>query len=117
MRLVEITMINALIAAFGAFLGASVSTFFTYRLTVKQKKLERYKKRLIQAYRDIASFHRLEEKYADLLSTKLPSQNKTSYAWKLEMRKQARVLGLRTPSNYATAKQAETSIEALTKET
>jgi hypothetical protein len=47
------TLLVALIAGGSAIFGGAVTGAFTYLASVRQRETERYKRRLIQCYRDI----------------------------------------------------------------
>lgn len=103
-------IIIACIAAGAALLGSLGTCAFSYLITIKHKKISRYKHRLIQAYEDIAAFHRLEEAYTQKLTT---TQGSTAEAWKRNTRKLQASAGFRTPSKEATARNAEQQITGL----
>jgi hypothetical protein len=67
------TLTIALLAGGFAIVGSAVTGWFTYMSAVKQREADRYKRRLVQAYKDIASFHRLEERYTKALETESKS--------------------------------------------
>lgn len=103
------TLTIALVAGGFAIIGSAVTGWFTYISTVKQREADRYKRRLIQAYKDIASFHRLEERYIKVLETEL----KSAESWKREVRKSQRDAGFSSPSDEATLRQSERRLEEL----
>lgn len=103
------SLILALVAGGFAILGSLVTGLFTYISAVKQRETERYKRRLVQAYKDIASFHRLEERYTKMLETK----EKSAESWKRELRKRQRDEGFNSPSDEATAQRFEQRIAEL----
>mgnify|MGYP006196984843 CR=1 FL=1 len=92
-----------------AIIGSLVTGWFTYISAAKQKEAELYKRRLVQAYRDIASFHRLEDRYTKALET----ASKTAESWKREVRKKQRDEGFNSPSEDATAQKAEQRLSEL----
>ena len=99
----------ALVAGGFAIVGSAVTGWFTYISAVKQKEADRYKRRLVQAYKDIASFHRLEERYTKALET----ASKGAESWKREVRKKQRDDGFNSPSDEATAQKAEQRMSEL----
>ncbi|PPE74926.1 hypothetical protein C3942_04410 [Solimonas fluminis] len=99
----------ALVAGGFAVLGSLVTGWFTYITSVKQEQSERYKRRLLQAYADIAAFHRLEERYTRALET----EDRSAESWKREMRRRLRDEGFGSPSEEATAQKAEQRIAEL----
>ncbi len=99
----------ALVAGGFAIIGSIVTGLFTYISATKQKEADRYKQRLVQAYRDIASFHRLEERYTKALET----TSKSAESWKREVRKNQRDEGFNSPSEDATAQKAEQRLSEL----
>lgn len=96
----------ALVAGGFAVLGSLVTGWFTYISAVKQRQTERYKRKLLQAYADVAAFHRLEERYTRALET----EGKSAEAWKREMRRRLREDGFSSPSDEATVQKAEQRI-------
>lgn len=100
----------ALIASGSAIVGSLVTGWFTYFAAVRQREAERYKHRLVQAYKDIASFHRLEERYTQSLQT----ESKSADAWKREVRKKQRDDGFESPSEDATAQKSLQRLTELT---
>jgi hypothetical protein len=103
------TLFAALIAGSSAVLGSLVTGLFLYFAATRQREAERLKRKLIQAYMDVASFHRLEERYIKALETK----EKTANAYKLGVRKKMRAEGLASPSKNATALNCEREIRKL----
>jgi hypothetical protein len=99
----------ALIAGGFAILGSLVTGWFTYASSASQKDLQRYKRRLVQAYQDIAAFHRLEERYTSALST----TEKSADVWKREIRKALRDDNYSSPSEDATVTKAEGRLKDL----
>lgn len=99
----------ALVAGGFAILGSAVTGWFTYISAVKQRETERYKRRLLQTYRDIAAFHLLEERYTKALET----ESKSAASWKREVRKTQRDEGFGSPSDDATAQKSEQRIAEL----
>lgn len=99
----------ALVAAGSVVLGSMVTGWFTYISAVRARDAERYKRRLVQAYSDIAAFHRLEERYTKALG----SESRTAESWKREIRKKLRDEGAGSPSEEATAQRAEQRIAEL----
>ena len=97
------SVLLALVSSGSAIAGSLVTGWFTYRAAVRQRETARYKRRLVQAYKDIASFHRLEERYLQALQ----SDVKSAAAWKLEVRKTQRDAGFDSPSEDATAQTCE----------
>lgn len=100
------TLTLGLVAA-GSVLGGSIVTgWFTLRASVNQREALRNKRRLIQALRDVAAFHRLEERYTKALA----SEQKSPESWKREVRRQQFEDNLSTPSEDGTARKAEQRI-------
>jgi len=102
-------LILALVAGGSAVLGGAVTGMFAYVAAVKQRETEQLRRRLIQAYRDIAAFHQLEDRYTKALA----SESHTADAWKREIRKGQREDGLDSPSPEATALRSEQRIAQL----
>jgi len=96
----------AIVAGGFAVLGSITTGAFTYLAAVKQREADTYKRRLLQTYRDIAAFHRLEERYTKALA----SESKSAESWKRETRKLLRDEGFASPSDEATAQRAEQRI-------
>lgn len=90
-------------------LASGLTGWFTLVASNKQRKLDSFKNRLKQAYRDIAAYHRLEERYTD----ELAKNHKTSTAWKREFRKNLRDDGFSSPSEDATSQIAEQRLKEL----
>jgi hypothetical protein len=103
------TMLVAVIAAGAAILGGLVTGIFTYAASVRQREAERYKRRLLQAYKDIVAFYRLEERYTEALRT----ETRSADAIKREMRKALRDAGMDSPSDEATPQQCERRAQEL----
>jgi hypothetical protein len=99
----------AVIAGGFCILGSMVTGFFTFFSSVKTKETELYKRRLIRTYNDIIAFHKLEEKYIQVLAT----EEKSAQAWKREIRKALREEGCDSPSKDATALEAERRLKEL----
>ena len=95
------TLLVAAIAAAAAILGGLVTGAFTYAAAVRQRETERYKRRLVQAYKDITAFYLLEELYTAELST----PDRTPEAVKRDFRKTLRATGADSPSDEATPQQ------------
>ena len=98
----QIEYFTALLPGGCAIAGSAITGWFTYSATASQNKSERYKRELIRAYKDIAAFHRLEERYTQALS----SDAKTAESWKREVRKSLRLDRFDTPSDGASANGA-----------
>lgn len=103
------TILVASIAAGAAILGGAVTGGFTYVTSVRQRETERYKRRLLQCYRDIIAFYRLEEIYIQLLATEDRSPNSI----KLEARKKLRETGIDSPSEEATPQKCDRHMQDL----
>lgn len=103
------TMYVAIIAAGAAILGSLVTGIFTYTASVRQREAERYKRRLLQAYKDIVAFYRLEELYTQALA----SGSRSAEAIKREARKKLREAGVESPSEEATPQQCERRAQEL----
>lgn len=103
------TMLIAIIAAGAAILGGLVTGIFAYAASVRQRETERYKRRLVQAYKDIVAFYRLEEQYTQALS----NENRSAEAIKRETRKKLRESGVESPSDEATPQQCERRAQEL----
>jgi hypothetical protein len=76
---------------------------------VRQREAERHKRRLLQAYKDIVSFYRLEELYIKALTT----ESRSTEAIKRETRKKLRESGIDSPSEEATPQQCERRTQEL----
>jgi hypothetical protein len=102
------------IAVGGAFtlLGSVVTGWFTYRAAVRSRESERYKRQLIQAYKDIAAFHRLEERYTNALEA-VESPQRSAEAWKRDIRRQQAEEQFSTPSEDATWRKSEQRVSEL----
>jgi hypothetical protein len=103
------TLLVAVIAAAAAILGGAVTGGFTYIASVRQRETERYKRRLIQCYRDIIAFYRLEELYIQKLAT----DDRSANSIKLEMRRTLRESGTESPSEDATPQKCERGMQEL----
>ena len=103
------TLTIALVAGGFAIIGSVVTGWFTYISAVKQREADHYKRRLVQAYKDIASFHRLEERYTKALET----ASKSAESWKREVRKNQRDENFATPSDDATSQRSEQRLSEL----
>lgn len=103
------TLAIALVAGGCTIVGGAVTGWFTYLSAAKQRETERNKRRLIQAYKDVASFHRLEERY----TAELQTDTKSAEAWKREIRKKLRDEGFNSPSDDATAQKSDKRIAEL----
>lgn len=103
------TLLVAIIAAGAAIFGGLVTGIFTYVTSVRQREAERYKRRLVQAYKDIVSFYRLEELYIKALAT----ESQSIEAIKRETRKKLRDSGIDSPSEDATPQQCERRTQEL----
>jgi N-methylhydantoinase A/oxoprolinase/acetone carboxylase beta subunit len=103
------TLLVALIAGGSAIFGGAVTGAFTYLASVRQRETERYKRRLIQCYRDIIAFYHLEELYIQKLATVDRSTNSI----KLEMRRTLREAGNESPSEDATPQKCERRMQEL----
>jgi len=101
------TILGVLIAGFFTLIGSIGTTFVNHYITVDKKKEERLKKNLIQAYKDISAYHRLELMYCCDLS----NENKSSEAIKRDYRRRLRIAGHDSPSQEATLLVAEKRIE------
>ncbi len=99
----------AIIAAGAAILGSLITGIITYATSVRQREAERYKRRLIQAYRDIVAFYRLEEQYTQALE----NPSRSAEAIKREARKKLRESGIASPSEDATPQQCERRIQEM----
>jgi hypothetical protein len=105
------SLLSVLVGGGLAIVGSAVTGFLTYVATVRQRETESYKHRLIQAYGDIAAFHRLEERYVQKLAAAMPST--TAESWKRNVRREQRRADVLTPSPDATAQKAEQYIQKL----
>ncbi|MGB7420810.1 MAG: hypothetical protein WA917_02910 [Comamonas sp.] len=99
----------AIVAGVSAIAGSAITGWFTYLSAVRQREAERYKRRLLRTYKDIAAFHRLEERYTNALAT----ESKSAESWKREMRRLQSAENFATPSEDATARKAEQHISEL----
>jgi ribulose kinase len=104
------SLLLALVAGGSAVFGSLVTGWFTYISAVKQRKADRYKRQLTQTYKDIAAYHRLEERYTKALET----ADRSAESWKKATRKLLRDEGHQSPSNDATAARAEQRLAELT---
>jgi putative intracellular protease/amidase len=102
-------MYLAVIAAGSAILASAVTGFFIYFTAVRQREADRYKRRLLQTYKDIIAFYRLEEQYTQALAV----ETKSAEAVKREIRKKLRELGVDSPSEDATPQQCDRRIKEL----
>jgi hypothetical protein len=73
----------ALVASVSAIIGSVVTGWFTYIAAVNQRETEQYKRRLRRADKNIAAFHRLEERYTQALQSE--NKSKCARAWTLEL--------------------------------
>ena len=96
-------MLVAVIAAGAAILGSLITGIITFATSVRQRESERYKRRLLQAYKDVVAFYRLEEQYTQALAT----DNRSAEAIKRETRRKLRESGVESPSEEATPQQCE----------
>jgi hypothetical protein len=94
-----------------ALLGSLITGLITFYTAARLRDAERNKRSLIRVYRDIAAFHRLEERYAEVLAQ--ASDSHTAEAWKREVRRKLRDQGFASPTDKATAHFAEARIEEL----
>jgi len=92
-------------------LGSLITGLITFYTAARLRDSERNKRSLVRAYRDIAAFHRLEERYAEELAQ--ASTSHTADAWKKLLRRKLRDQGFASPTNKATAHYAEAQIEEL----
>ena len=97
---------RSLVAAAAALLGSLITGALTYAAAARQRDLDRNKRKLERTLRDVAAFHRLEERYIE----ELAKHGKTAFAWKREIRKQLRDDGFESPSEEATSARAERSL-------
>ena len=102
-------LILALVAGGFAVAGSIVTGWFTFAAAARQNELESYRKRLRQAYQDVAAFHRLEERYL----VQLANPSRSAEAIKREVRRQLREEGFQSPSEDATVKKAEQRLSEL----
>lgn len=105
----QIEYFTALLAGGCAIAGSAITGWFTYAATASQKKSEQYKRELTRTYKDIAAFHRLEERYTQELAT----ADKSAEAWKREVRKALRSEGFDSPSDGATVTGAMARISEI----
>lgn len=91
--------------------GGLVTGLITSHTAIRLREVEKLKRDLVRAYRDVASFHRLEDHYANELAQ--ISTSRTAEAWKRELRRKLREQGFSSPSDKATAYYAEARIEEL----
>jgi hypothetical protein len=103
------SIMGALIAVGGVIAGAIITGIFSYFGARQTKKIESYRNQLRVAYRDIAAFHRLEDRYL----TALADNERTKESWKRDIRKQQFDAGFPIPSKHATAREAEDKLEQL----
>lgn len=92
-------------------LASLITGAITFLTAVRLRDVEKNKRDLFRAYRDIAAFHRLEECYAAELAQ--VSGSRTAESWKRELRRRLREQGFGSPSDKATARHAETRIEEI----
>jgi len=109
LQIVSETVLVAVIAAAAAILGSLVTGIVTYAVSVRQREAERYKRRLLQAYKDIVAFYRLEEQYTRALAT----ADRSAEAIKRDARKKLRESGVESPSEEATPQQCERRTQEL----
>lgn len=91
-------------------LGSLITGLITYWTATNQRAAAENKRKLKLAYRDIAAFHRLEERYATVLAA---TDARSASAWKRDIRRRLRDDGFNSPSDKATAHLAEQSITDL----
>ena len=103
------SIIVALVAVGGVIAGAIITGVFHYYSTQQAKRVETYKSRLSQTYRDIAAFHRLEDCY----TTALANNDRPKDVWKRQIRKQQADDRFPTPSEDATWRHAEEKLAQL----
>lgn len=104
------SIVLATASGLSAVLGSLITGWITYKAAIDQREAIRNKRRLARALRDIAAFHRLEERYANALEA---TDSRSAAAWKRDIRKQQRTEGQETPSEKATAHGAERGIKEL----
>jgi hypothetical protein len=103
------TILIAIITALAGLTGC-VITATVYLYINKNKIAEaRHKAALLQAYKDIAAFYRLEEMYTSALCTEYKSPESIKRAYRRMLRAQ----GLSSPSHSANITFAEKKIEKL----
>jgi hypothetical protein len=100
-----------LIAGFFTLVGSVGTTFINHYITVDKKRENRLKRSLVQAYRDIAAYHRLEFLYTNDLS----NDTKSAEAIKRLYRRKLRIAGHDSPSQDATISVAEKRIQEYSK--
>ena len=101
----------ALIAGGLTIAGGLVTGIITSLTAIRLREVAKLKRDLVRSYRDVAAFHRLEERYAEELAQ--ISTSRTAEGWKRELRRRLREHGYPSPTNKATAHYAETRIEEL----
>lgn len=94
-----------------AIVGSLITGWLTYVSSVRKRETELYRRHLIQAYEDIAAFHRLEERYVEKLAEIEPS--KTPVGWKRSVRREQMLANIQTPSKDATARYADHEVQRL----
>lgn len=99
----------AIVAVLGTIAGSVATGIFTLYAARRSKEFEKIKERLIICYEDIASFHRLEDRYLLALAT---SERKAE-SWKRNIRKQQANDGYPTPSKDATWRECARKIKQL----
>lgn len=102
-------LLTTVISAAAAIFGSAVTGFFTLRAATREIELEKSKRELSKALRNVAAFHRLEEAYADALAT----DERTALAWKREIRKRQRDRGYESPSDEATSLKSDRRISEI----
>ena len=101
-------VIGGVIGGGFAIVGSLITGWLTYVSSVRRRETESYRRQLIQAYEDIAAFHRLEQRYSEKLAEIEPS--KTPVGWKRGVRREQMLANIQTPSKDATARYADQEV-------
>ena len=102
------TIIGVIIGSTVTLIGTVLTLIVNYFTSVKKQKEIKYRKFLVQAYTDIAAYHRLEELYSENISS---LTDLTTTAVKRSYRRTLRIKGFPSPSRDSTIEVAEQRIK------
>ena len=102
-------IIVAFVAVGGVIAGAIITGVLNYYSAQQTKKMESYKSQLRQSYRDIAAFHRLEDRY----TTALAKNGRTKDAGKGKFESNKRMMDCRAQATMRQLEEAEEKLEQL----
>lgn len=108
-----LAIVIACITGSFALIGTAVTVYVNYIQYIRNKNGEMYKKRLIQAYKDIIAFRQLEEMYAMSISND-PNNPTTAIAVKRHFRSLLRESGDQIPSDASTVLRCAKELAKLT---